>query len=70
MNKCEKLYQKGLKQIKEGTRLSPLRAIRLKCLDCSGWSEAEVRKCVILDCALYKFRFGRNMTGKNPSKRR
>lgn len=37
-----------------------LRAVRLKCLDCSGGSEKEVRECVIPSCALYPFRMGKS----------
>ena len=40
--------------------LTPLKAIRAKCLDCSAGSVAEVRKCHITDCSLYPFRFGHN----------
>ena len=39
---------------------SPVRAIRAKCLDCSGGSEAEVRKCVAFGCPLWPLRMGRN----------
>jgi hypothetical protein len=37
----------------------PLRAIRLKCLDCCCGSEAEVRRCAITSCALHPYRMGR-----------
>jgi hypothetical protein len=37
-----------------------LRAIRAKCLDCSGGSHAEVADCLVKTCALYPFRMGRN----------
>lgn len=40
--------------------LTPLRAIRLNCIDCSGWSRNEVKLCVIPHCPLYPFRFGKN----------
>lgn len=30
--------------------LTPLRAIRAKCLECSAGSPKEVRECVMLDC--------------------
>jgi hypothetical protein len=33
-----------------------LKAIRRKCLDCSGNSPTEVELCVIPDCALYPYR--------------
>lgn len=41
----------------------PLRAIRLKCLDCSCGSVAEVRDCVVKTCALYPYRMGRYPQG-------
>jgi hypothetical protein len=34
------------------------KAIRQKCLDCSCWQEAEIRRCTAQDCALYPFRMG------------
>jgi hypothetical protein len=37
-----------------------LKAIRAKCLDCSGGSHAEVADCVVRGCTLYPFRMGRN----------
>ena len=37
----------------------PLKAIREKCVDCSGGSEKEVRECVVKNCALYPYRMGR-----------
>jgi hypothetical protein len=37
---------------------SPTKAIRAKCVDCSGHNMAEVRKCVAIDCALWPFRMG------------
>jgi len=50
-------------KFKEGVKtvsLTPLRAIRHKCLDCCCWSDTEVRKCTVQDCSLYPFRFGKN----------
>ncbi len=38
---------------------TPLRAIRKKCLDCSCFQPKEVRKCTVIDCPLYPYRFGR-----------
>ena len=43
---------------------SPVKAIRAKCLECSGGSPKEVRECLISDCALYPFRFGKNPARK------
>jgi hypothetical protein len=39
---------------------SPIRAIRSKCLDCSGGVASEVRKCVAVTCSLWPFRMGLN----------
>ena len=38
---------------------SPIKAIREKCLECSG-SRNEVKECNVTDCALYAFRLGKN----------
>ena len=47
-------------------RLTPMRAIRAKCLECSGDSSKEVRFCPIKKCALYPYRFGkRPVVGEN-----
>ena len=43
-----------------GGSTTPVKAIREKCLDCSGGSAAEARKCVAFKCALWPFRMGRN----------
>lgn len=43
-----------------GKTLSALKAIRAKCLDCSGGRATEVRLCPIKDCAVYPYRFGQN----------
>lgn len=37
----------------------PLRAIRLKCLDCTCGSDTEVRECEIKACALWPYRMGK-----------
>jgi hypothetical protein len=41
-------------------RVSPLRAPRLKCLDCCNDSAQEVRLCTAVDCPSWPFRMGRN----------
>lgn len=38
--------------------LTPMKAIRKKCLECSAWQPKEVKACPIKDCALYPYRFG------------
>lgn len=40
--------------------ISPLKAIRKKCLDCCLSSVKEVKLCPCDDCPLYPFRFGKN----------
>lgn len=40
--------------------MNPLKAIRLKCLDCCGDSYKEVELCPVSQCNLYPFRFGKN----------
>ena len=40
--------------------LSPTKAIRKKCLECSNFSHTEIEQCPITDCALYPFRFGKD----------
>ena len=42
------------------TGTSGLKAIRRRCLDCSGGTDAGVRACAITSCALHVFRFGKN----------
>ncbi len=39
-------------------KLTPMKAIRKKCLDCSGGSFTEVANCPIDKCPLYIYRFG------------
>lgn len=39
---------------------SPIKAIRAKCVDCSGGIESEARKCVQHSCPLWPMRMGRN----------
>jgi hypothetical protein len=41
-------------------RVSPLRALRLKCLDCCNDSAQEVRLCTAVDCPNWPFRMGKN----------
>ena len=39
--------------------LTPIKAIRKKCLDCSNNQYSEVRYCPITRCPLYPFRMGK-----------
>jgi hypothetical protein len=45
-------------------KLTPLKAIRAKCMDCSDMSAKEVRLCPCKECPLYPFRFGKNPSRK------
>ena len=40
-------------------KLTPLRAIRQKCLECSAGQRNEVKFCPITKCALYEYRMGK-----------
>lgn len=40
--------------------ITPIKAIRAKCLDCSGDATSEVKLCPLTHCPLYPFRLGRN----------
>ena len=41
-------------------RIPVLKAVRLKCLDCSGFSSNEVKLCPVKKCTLYPYRFGKD----------
>lgn len=40
-------------------RVSRSKAIRLKCLDCCAGQAAEVRKCPVENCSLWRYRMGK-----------
>lgn len=42
--------------------MTPMKAIRAKCLDCCG-SSREVRLCTVEKCPLYPYRFGKRPKG-------
>jgi hypothetical protein len=44
----------------EREKLSPMKAIREKCIECSGGYKREVVLCVVPECALFVFRRGSN----------
>lgn len=43
---------------------TPLKAIRKKCLECSGGSPNEVKLCTVDRCELWYYRFGKNPNRK------
>ena len=50
-------------EVNENTNV--LRAIKLKCLDCSTYNINEIKECPVKECPLYPFR-----QGKNPFRKR
>ena len=44
--------------------MTPLKAIRARCLNCSGGSAKEVRSCTFTECPLYEYRSGHRPTEK------
>jgi hypothetical protein len=40
--------------------LTPMTAIRSKCMQCSNWQYGDITQCPITDCALWPYRFGKN----------
>jgi len=49
--------------------LNKSKAIKLKCLDCSGGSPKEVTLCSIFDCPLWPYRTGNSLQSKICRKR-
>jgi hypothetical protein len=48
--------------LKKKTALTPLRAIRNKCLSCCNGSTSEVALCSVTSCPFWSFRFGHKPT--------
>lgn len=46
-------------------RLTRGKAIRLKCLDCCCGNNAEVRRCPVKSCPLWRYRMGREECTEN-----
>lgn len=44
--------------------ITPLKAIRVKCLDCCCGSSSEVKRCTVENCMLHPYR-----SGKNPNRK-
>ena len=45
--------------------LTPIKAIRAKCLDCVCWQPKEVRLCPSEKCPLHPYRMGHRPKGDN-----
>ena len=54
---------------KDEERLTPLQAIRQRCLWCSNDSRSWVRNCRAFDCPLHPFRMGTDPFRAQPGKR-
>lgn len=50
--------------------MSPLEALRQRCLDCCAGSPGEVRLCVSVECPAWPFRMGKNPWRAPPSEAR
>lgn len=45
-------------------KLTPMKAIRKKCLECCNGQVKEVRLCLVKNCALYVYRSGHRPKGE------
>lgn len=50
--------------MEEQRTLTPVKAIRAKCIECSGGNRSEADRCQIKDCPLYAYRHGKNPNRK------
>jgi hypothetical protein len=57
----------GLPLVDKVEQGSMAAAVKLVCLDCSGWVKPEIRDCVIIECPLYPFRPYQTILQKNPN---
>ncbi len=39
-------------------KITPMKAIRFKCLECCAGQRLEVRECLVVTCPLYCYRMG------------
>ena len=46
-------------------KLTPLKAIRAKCMDCTAGQFIEIRLCTCTECPLYEYRMGKRPKGKS-----
>ncbi len=50
--------------------ITPLKAIKKHCLECSGYEKKQVRECAINDCVLFLYRQGTNPNRKGSTLRK
>ena len=55
---------KIIKKEENKMNVTPLKAIKKHCLECSGFEKKQVRECVIKDCVLFMYRQGTNPNRK------
>lgn len=55
---------KIIKKEESKMNVTPLKAIKKHCLECSGFEKKQVRECVIQNCVLYIYRQGTNPNRK------
>lgn len=53
---------------KQAKPMTPIKAIRAKCLNCCCFQPAEVRKCTAKDCPLWPYRMGHRPKTETASK--
>lgn len=46
-------------------KLTPLKAIRAKCMDCTAGQFIEIRLCTCTECPLYEYRMGKRPKGES-----
>lgn len=46
-------------------KLTPLKAIRAKCMDCTAGQFIEIRLCTCTECPLYEYRMGKRPKDKS-----
>ena len=49
-------------------KITPIKSIRAKCIDCCCGELSEVRECPIKDCPLWPYRMGRRPKDDEQSK--
>ena len=59
ISKLSEFIKNDLDNKRDNNKLTPMKAIRAKCLECSCYSRNEVDRCIIKDCYLWAFRYGK-----------
>jgi len=54
-----KLLQSRGRFFEPGAKVSLMKRIRCKCLDCSNFQKLEIKLCSVVDCPLFEVRMGR-----------